>query len=410
MFKPSYGIFKNSIDNDHRGYRAQIHSTSDRATVSPSEAIQKAEQPQTPPWIFQVFDHVSDSILIIDTQLRVERVNLSAEFLTGWTNAEAVGRPLEEIFHLYGTDLLDRIRSLPLMEDRQAEIITMPRRTLLKDRNGQILYIAGQVVSLKGNNSLPYGWMLVFQDFSDRIQLERELVKAQKFESLGNMAGGISHDFNNILASLIGNLQLAKLDCTPSTQATQKLNLAEKALQRAVELNQQLMSFAMKNDLVCKPTDVERLIREAVKLTMADNHIDCRIDIDPSISPIDMDEGRINQVLTNLLINAKQAMPDGGTVWISAKEEIIRKGAKLPLASGRYVRVTVRDQGSGIPPHLLIKIFDPYFTTKPEGHGFGLSTAFRIVKDHGGHISVTSTPNKETNFAFYLPMSQAPPI
>lgn len=247
----------------------------------------------------------------------------------------------------------------------------------------------------------------------DRIIMSEELMKAQKHESLGILAGGIAHDYNNLLTAIMANISLAiqmershtKADGTENV-ALESLLDAEKATQMARDLSKQLMTFA-KGEAPVKELvpDVGRLIRESAGFALRGSNVCCEFSIPGGLFTIEADTGQINQVLQNLMINADQAMPGGGVVRVKAENLTLSDEALPPLKPGRYLKVTIEDQGVGIPKEHLSKVFDPYFTTKESGSGLGLATVYSIIKSHGGHIAVESNISVGTTFTIYLPAS-----
>ena len=243
------------------------------------------------------------------------------------------------------------------------------------------------------------------KEISDRERMEKELVKAQKLESLGVLAGGIAHDFNNLLTSTLGNISLALYDINVRHPAYTILARAEQATLRAQELTQQLLTFAKGGSPVRKTASIDTLIRETAGFALRGGRVKCDFDLPADLWLVDIDAGQMSQVIHNLIINADHAMPHGGTVLVRGENVQLPDGNSLP--GGRYVRITVRDQGMGIPEEHLGKIFDPYFTTKQRGSGLGLATSYAIIRNHGGSIAVESALGKGTTFDLYLPASSA---
>jgi PAS domain S-box-containing protein len=237
-------------------------------------------------------------------------------------------------------------------------------------------------------------------EITDRLMLQQEREKGQRLESLGVLAGGIAHDFNNILTGIVGNLSLARRMVDSDHRAVERLTECEKAVQRASELTHQLLTFARGGEPVRKVVDLLRLVHEAVSFGLRGSNIKGVVKLDDNLWPVNVDEGQINQALNNLLINASQAMPDGGTVTVKGENFITKEPPEL---SGRFVRLTIQDTGSGIPADVLSKVFDPYFTTKPGGTGLGLASVYSIVTRHGGTVTVVSEDGHGTEFVICLP-------
>ncbi len=246
----------------------------------------------------------------------------------------------------------------------------------------------------------------VSHDITDRKKMEAELLKAQKLESVGILAGGIAHDFNNLLTAILGNIALARTYAGPESRVYAKLDEAERASLRAKDLTQQLLTFSRGGMPVKTTASIEDLVRESAGFALSGARSRCEFSFPGGLPPVCVDPGQIGQVVNNLVINADQAMPDGGTVRVSGEAAWLGAGEVPPLKPGYYVRISVADQGVGIPAENLPKIFDPYFTTKRKGNGLGLATAYAIVRKHDGHIAVESAAGAGATFHVYLPASE----
>lgn len=247
--------------------------------------------------------------------------------------------------------------------------------------------------------------LVVVHDVAMRKSLEEERVKTQKLESLGILAGGIAHDFNNMLTGIIGNVSMAAHLIGPENKAHERLMEADRACRRATDLTQQLLTFSKGGTPVMEPFSVGELLTSSVSFALSGARTRCEFHIPGGPLNVKADIGQINQVINNIVINAEQAMPDGGVIKVGAEELSIGPGSALPLKQGRFVRFFVEDNGQGIAPEDMPRIFDPYFTTKSTGSGLGLASAYSIVKRHGGHISVKSVPGGPTRFDVYLEAS-----
>jgi signal transduction histidine kinase/ActR/RegA family two-component response regulator len=242
-------------------------------------------------------------------------------------------------------------------------------------------------------------------EISQREQIEEELLRARKLESMGVLAGGIAHDFNNFLTVIQGNLELAKLRLDPDEPVQAILDESASACQRAAFLSSQLLTFAKGGAPVRRLVSVAKLIRDAVQLVRAGAQTSVDVAIPPDLWSAEVDPSQIGQVLHNVLLNARQAMPDGGIIEVRAENVSL----EAPGGPERRVRITVLDYGCGIPADVLPRIFDPYFTTKPEGTGLGLATSYAIVNKHGGSLAVRSKPGSGTVVTIDLPASQQTP-
>jgi len=243
----------------------------------------------------------------------------------------------------------------------------------------------------------------------ERLKHEELLFHTQNLESLGVLAGGIAHDFNNILTSILGNIALAQLSIEETHQASKPLFFAEKAGRRAAELAARLLTFAKGGAPVKRTVALSQVIEESVALTRGWAGLTCVVHLSEELGTIEADEGQVNQVFQNLIINAAQAMPDGGKLTIVAENVRLEAGNQQALPAGGYVRITFADQGSGMTSQVQRRIFDPYFTTKAGGTGLGLASAYSIMKKHGGHIAVGSVVGSGSVFTCFLPSAGTPP-
>jgi two-component system cell cycle sensor histidine kinase/response regulator CckA len=243
----------------------------------------------------------------------------------------------------------------------------------------------------------------LFRDMTERKKITDELIKAQKLESLGILAGGIAHDFNNLLNGIFGYLDLIRDSCDQDDEINEYCEKALSAYSRAKDLTQQLLTFSKGGLPKKKLIDIEKISKETVIISLSGSKIFTKYSFDPKLWKIEADEGQIAQVISNLAINARQAMPEGGIVKITAENVIVDDGNNLFLKAGAYVRISIKDQGQGIARNIVHKIFDPFFTTKKGGSGLGLTTAYSIVKKHEGQITVTSEIGQGTIFEIYLP-------
>ena len=250
------------------------------------------------------------------------------------------------------------------------------------------------------------GVVLVFRDITQRLRDEAERRKAETLDQLGLLAGGIAHDFNNLLTAIIGNISLVTLLLPHDEQLMGRLNDAKNASHRARDLAQQLLTFARGGAPIKETASARKLIEDTVSFSLRGTQSRSEITIEPQLWPAEFDSGQISQVIANLVVNADQAMPDGGVLRVSCDNYTADNETRdIPnnLSPGDYIRIKVSDEGLGIPEKCIKRIFDPYFTTKAKGNGLGLATAYSIVKNHGGLITVESELNRGTTFTIYLP-------
>lgn len=249
--------------------------------------------------------------------------------------------------------------------------------------------------------------VIVSRDITDRKRFEEELFKAEKLESLGVLAGGIAHDFNNLLTVILGNISVSKMKLDPKDKIHGRLVEAENASFRARDLTSQLLTFS-KGGAPVKEflQSLGDLIVDTANFVVSGSKVKCEFEIDEDLWPVEVDEGQISQVIHNLIINSDQAMPDGGIIKVSAKNVELGADHEPRLKVGRYLNITIEDTGIGMTKELMDKIFDPYFTTKQRGSGLGLATVYSIVKNHEGHIEVSSKIGEGTRFDLYIPAAR----
>ena len=234
----------------------------------------------------------------------------------------------------------------------------------------------------------------------------------QKFETVALMAGGIAHDFNNLLTSISGNISLSRYYMQESPEGLELLSSADAACSRASELTSKLLSFSKYSYPQKKDVDILSIIEESLSLSVPQKSIFTSIDAEANIFRVSADEVQMVQVFNNLFINASQAMNGHGSIFIqvsnyrSDEAKRLRKPRIQAIPLADYVMVTIRDTGSGIPEDQIKYLFDPYFTTKEQGNGLGLTVVYAIVKKHGGEIQVESSPGRGTTFTIYLPSAQ----
>jgi two-component system cell cycle sensor histidine kinase/response regulator CckA len=244
---------------------------------------------------------------------------------------------------------------------------------------------------------------LLLVEIAERKRMEEDLIRTEKLESLGVLAGGIAHDFNNLLSAVLGNISLARRYAAGGEKICERLDEAERAASRAAELSQQLLSFAKGGVTVRKIVSLQRLVRDAADFALRGSSVKCSFHIPDDLWAIDADEGQICQVISNIVLNAGQAMQAGGTVRVECSNERGARQDATGSSGDRLVRIDIKDQGTGIAKEHIERIFDPYFTTKQEGTGLGLATAYYIVRKHGGTITADSEPGKGTTFHIHLP-------
>lgn len=303
------------------------------------------------------------------------------------------------VFHPDDRVLITELAERAITEQRPQPV---DARVLLPD--GRMRHVHGEAEAEFDEDGTLVRLQGTFQDVTVRREMELTLSKAQKLESLAVLAGGISHDFNNLLSGMFGYAELAK-KMNADQRISHYLQRILEGLERSQSLTQRLMTFASGGEPRRSTGHLFPHVRDTVTFVLSGSNCRAHFDIAGDIYPCEYDPVQIAQVFDNLVRNAQQAMPDGGLIAITARNEKISGSAQTVLQSGHYVRVSVTDTGHGIPEENLGRLFDPFFSTKPEGHGLGLASSYSIVRRHGGLIEVFSTPGKGSVFHVLLPAS-----
>jgi len=243
----------------------------------------------------------------------------------------------------------------------------------------------------------------ISRDITERKRLEERLLRTRKLESLGVLAGGIAHDFNNLLTAILGGLSVARMQAEPGGELHETLVSTEKASELAKRLTRQLLTFSKGGTPIRKTVAIDELLRESATFVLSGSNVECGFAIEEGLWPVKIDEGLMSQVISNIVINADQAMPDGGAITVEALNVERTEGADTPIDAQHFIHITIRDEGMGIDEKVLGRIFDPYFTTKEEGSGLGLATSHSIIEGHEGRIHVTTSEGSGSTFHIYLP-------
>ncbi len=348
---------------------------------------------------------IGDGVITTDTEGKIVLVNSVAENLTGWKQSEAQGRPLTEVFTIINEKTRQPCENPVEKVLLSGESIGLTNHTVLVARDGRERNIADSGAPIRDRENRTIGVVLVFRDVTAQLCMEQEQLKIKKLESVGILAGGIAHDFNNILTAILGNLNLVQQSSHLDEKSRKLLHAAEVASLRARDLTQQLLTFSKGGEPIKETAAIGEIIRESANFVLHGGIVACHYLIPEDIWLVDIDKGQMSQVIQNLILNAKHAMPQGGEIVVCCENVEGSAGGGVFSDTGRAVKISISDTGIGIPADKLDKIFDPYFTTKEEGSGLGLAITHSIISKHNGHISVQSSPGKGATFTILLPVS-----
>ena len=351
---------------------------------------------------------IGDGVITTDINGNIALINKVGEELTGWPQDEAEGKHIKDVFYIINEQTrqicenpIDKV----LKTGRRAEIAN---NTLLRSRDGTERMIADSGAPIQSHDGLIIGVVLVFRDVTQQKRLEAEIQRSQKIESIGLLAGGIAHDFNNVLSVISGNVSYALSIIDQNDEARHALDDVLTGTKQAQQLTQQLLTFSKGGIPIKNVADIQQILKETAIFVARGSNVGCDFVFSDDLWVVSVDTGQINQAISNLIINAIQAMPEAGIIQIKAENMIIESDDNSMLLSrGNYVKISIHDNGAGIPKQHISNIFDPYFTTKQKGSGLGLATTYSIIKNHHGSITVESTPGKGTTFYIYLPATDA---
>ena len=360
-------------------------------------------------WFGLLLEHSSDLILTLDAEWHIGFASPSLPRFLGWPMEQMVRHPLAEFLHPDDAEAVLAAFAAAAARPEPGEPIAF-----------RLLHVDGGWRSVEAVAAPPRNWsgaeriVVTARDIGARERLERELSQAQQMAVLGRFAGGVAHDFDNLLTAIQGYTSLLLRDLRPDDPQREGLEEIRQSSERAAGLTRQILAFGRRHAAESGPVDLNRLIGNLVRLLpplIGDDHALVTV-LAPSIGMVRADPGQLEQVIMNLVVNARDAMPDGGRLTIATANEHIsdfdvRASPELP--PGRYVMLTVRDTGTGIDAATLPSIFEPFFTTKERGRGLGLglATVYGIVKQCEGHIDVESAPGRGTSVRVYLPMARA---
>jgi PAS domain S-box-containing protein len=357
-----------------------------------------------------ITSHLAEGIYVLDKEGKLTFMNTEAERLFGYTMDEMNKNNPHDLVHYLKPD------GTPLLfeECKMHNVIKTGERYMSQNevfirKDGTVFPVSVITAPIIEDGRI-IASVTAFRDITAYKKLDEEVLKAHKLESVGILAGGIAHDFNNLMQAIVGNVHVAKMHCQSGDKAFQRLTDAEKVLEQAKELSFRLLTFSKGGMPIKKLMSIKHLLSESNDL-LRDSNISTEYSISNDLYPVEIDEGQMRQVFRNIIINAKEAMPDGGTLKVTATNVKLNKDNTFNIKDGNYVKISIQDNGTGISQEHLSKIFDPYFSTKQryadKGLGLGLSVCYSIMKNHGGHIVAESIEGKGTTLHLYLPAKES---
>ena len=354
-----------------------------------------------------LLDKAQDAILVCDLNHRIIFWNKGAERVYGWQSEEVLGREISAIISEGDNGVIEKpskthphsdewLKETAHFTKDQRKIIVVSRWTLVRNEIGQ-----------------PDYFLIINTDITNLKQAEEQLYRSQRMESIGTLAGGIAHDLNNVLSPILMSVEMLQADETIEKNGEPWLSIIRENTERGASLIKQVLTFARGAEGERISVELRHLVKdliEVLKETLPKT-ITVKYNVAPELATVSGDPTQIHQVLMNLAVNARDAMPDGGTLTMTAQNVTLDETdarVNLEAHAGKYVLLTVKDTGTGMPPAILNRIYDPFYTTKEigKGTGLGLSTALSIVKSHGGFINTDSEPHRGTGFSVYLPASE----
>ncbi len=349
-----------------------------------------------------LLDNSPAAILFVSPDRIIQRANLEFASIFGFSPEDVVGKSTR-ILYRNNEDFHNAKKSTyPVLRRKGFCHTTLNMQK--KDGTPIICALRGRITLLDSDNE---GVIWSIEDITSKTQMETELLKVKKLESIGVLAGGIAHDFNNILVAIIGNISLAEQFSSNNPKVLELLQNSRKASFRARDLTTKLLTFAKGGEPVKSIEPLPEILHESASFVLSGSNVKCVYNFEEGLWEVPMDKAQINQVIQNLILNADQAMPAGGTIHITCSNIILFHNEIADVEAGKYVKIEITDTGSGIDNHIIDNIFDPYFSTKEKsgdkGSGLGLSIVHSIITKHGGAIEVDSSPGTGTTFTLFLP-------
>ena len=386
--------FRNS-DGELIGILEDIRDITERKKAE--EALRSSRE-----FISSILDTVDEGFIVIDRDYRIISANKAYGRQVDMPVKDVVGKHCYEISHQSDSPCYEIGEECAVRHsfEKGEPYVCFHKHP---DKDGNVIYVETKSYPLMDAAGAVTSVIETINNITDKHLLEEQILRTQKLEAVGLLAGGIAHDFNNLLQGVFGSISMAKMFSANDGEAYKMLEGAERALNLSKKLTKQLLTFSKGGEPVKSIISLPPILQDSVKFALSGSNVKYSFYMDKDLWAIEADEGQISQVIHNIVLNAGDAMPEGGTIKIGARNLLIDKKSILPLKKGKYIMISIEDSGIGIPENYITKIFDPYFTTKQKGSGLGLATTFSIIKKHDGMLNVESKPGKGSTFFIYLP-------
>jgi PAS domain S-box-containing protein len=383
-----------------RTYQVELEMQNEELLRVQDELVETRDQ------YVDLYDFAPFGYLSLSDKGMLVEANLTVADLLGEERMSLHGQPFSRFILQQDQDIFYK-----LFREVTAQTARVVRDLRMRRKDGGWFWARLECVPRETGKKSAAHLRIALQDITEAKRLENEIIQAKKLEATAKLAGGIAHDFNNLLAVILGNLEIAQEDLLKGLPVADKLQGAKHVCLRAAELTKKFLTFSSGGEPSTKPTAVAELLQDAASLALAGSNVDFECFFPDGLHPVEVDAGQMIQAIGNVIANAREAMPQGGKIRIGA-ENVDSMPEKLKVSDdrkGKYVKVTIRDQGSGIPLEVLPQVFDPYFTTKnlwnEKGLGLGLTVTYSILKRHGGAIEIASQQGTGTTVSLYLPVS-----
>ncbi len=369
---------------------------------------------ETNRYLDTMLNSIGDAVIACDLEQKITRINHIACKLTEWSADDAIGKPITEVFNIVNKSTPHKTENPITRIFRTKEIIMFTSDTILITKSGEKINIEDSGAPILDDNNNIYGAILVFRDVSEKAKIETQLRQSHKLEAIGLLTSGIAHDFNNIIMGILGNAELLKFELKDEEEKLEYAQCIIDASNNATNIIKRLLAFSRDTQYCEAPVSLHKSINSILKIIhhTFSKRIKIVCNLNAEKDTVIGDDSMLQQTILNLAINARDAMPDQQGILEFATENVYISSRETVsgLPNGAYIKFTVKDNGTGIPPEIIDNIFDPFFTTKEagKGTGLGLSSAYGTIRRMNGQITVESTVGEGTVFTILLPVSVAP--